>query len=283
MRRDFDRSALFSFRRFRSTCSVKLGKARQSLIVQSDEKHLSALDRTMKIPAMKFWKKRTDDRSSIVSAPQNLSLFNGGLWRAEEGRRRGREWEAERIQDTARWNADQQRGQQAQRWSTQQQRPLVDVRTAEERRLADDLERDRLQREHIAEERRREEEKQRAARELRQQSASTQTIRQLRDLIREKHRLDHYVWNKRGVLSADRPIIMEDCGRADVALKQIYDIVGAWGPDQFRDQEEWLVAKRIKDSINRQRERDQHPDWCSIPPWERDDNGESRIYDLSPY
>ena len=106
----------------------------------------------------------------------------------------------------------------------------------------------------------------------RQQNASAESVRRLRGLIRERYRLDLYVWSKRNVQKANQKIIVEDCAKADTILQEIYFIVGSWEQDLF-DPEEWKTARKIKESLLRP---NIHAVWTSVPPWdyEEDDEGE---------
>ena len=101
----------------------------------------------------------------------------------------------------------------------------------------------------------------------RQRNASAESVRRLRELVREKYRLDVYVWSKRDVLRANQKIIMGDCKKADAILQEIYYIINAWEEDLF-DAEEWKVAKKIKESLS---QTDQHAIWVSQPPWDREE------------
>lgn len=104
----------------------------------------------------------------------------------------------------------------------------------------------------------------------RQQNASKDTVRRLRELIRERYRLDIYIWSKRKVKRANRKIIEAKCEKSDAILQEIYFIVEAWEEDLF-EPEDWKVARKIKESIL---QKDQHPIWGDIPPWDRGEDGE---------
>lgn len=93
-----------------------------------------------------------------------------------------------------------------------------------------------------------EEQRQRAEAEERKikqvQNASAENVRYLRGLIREKYRLDIYVWSKRKVQKANRKLIMKDCLKADAILQEIYFIVNAWD-EKFFEPEVSFLAKGI--------------------------------------
>lgn len=105
----------------------------------------------------------------------------------------------------------------------------------------------------------------------RKRNASAESVRRLRELIREKYRLDIFVWKERDALEADRDIIMAEYAKADRILQEIYFIVNAWDEDLF-DAEEWKVAKKIRESLEK---TDQHAIWGDIPPWDRPETGET--------
>lgn len=102
--------------------------------------------------------------------------------------------------------------------------------------------------------------------------ASRESVRKVRQLIRERYQLDLYVWQKRGVLSANRPMVMESCVKADKILQQIYFIVNSWEQDAF-EPKEWDVAKTIKEHLSHE---DRHAIWQTLPPWERDDGNQAQ-------
>lgn len=101
-------------------------------------------------------------------------------------------------------------------------------------------------------------------------TASKDTVRRLRELIRERYRLDIYIWSKRKVKRANRKIIEVKCEKSDAILQEIYFIVEAWEEDLF-EPEDWKVARKIKESIL---QKDQHAIWGDIPPWDCGEDGE---------
>ena len=104
------------------------------------------------------------------------------------------------------------------------------------------------------------------SREQRMHNASTQNIRRLRGLIREKYRLDVYVWNKRGVQKAMRPTIKQEAWKSDAILQEILFIVNAWREDQFAADGAWELANKIKDMLTES--EDQHLLWRDVEPWD---------------
>ncbi|KAK5116992.1 hypothetical protein LTR62_006713 [Meristemomyces frigidus] len=101
----------------------------------------------------------------------------------------------------------------------------------------------------------------------REQNASKESVRQVRRLIREKYRLDIYLWGKRTVQKSVKPTIMEKCKKADDILKRIIFIVDDWTEELFDEGDEWELAKMIKRGIPRP--GDDHVLWETSPPWDK--------------
>lgn len=124
-------------------------------------------------------------------------------------------------------------------------------------------------------EQRREAEERRTERIIaeRKDNASTRNVRRLRRLIREKYQLDVYIWNKRYVQRALRPHILQQATKSDAILQEIIFIVNEWTRDAFEDPEEWRLAKKIQEEL--ERGGSQTMLWADLPPWdERRENGE---------
>jgi hypothetical protein len=118
--------------------------------------------------------------------------------------------------------------------------------------------------------RKREEEREEEERKKRlemQRDASRESVRKVRRLIRNRYRLDLYVWNMRDVLKANRPLILKSCEKSDRILQHIYFIVNSWEREAF-DEREWEVARTIKDILSH---TERHAVWGDQPPWGRDD------------
>ncbi len=127
-----------------------------------------------------------------------------------------------------------------------------------------------MQRQLVMEAERMERREQERVRMEREQNAGALNIARLRALARERYRLDVRIWNKRDVLPADQHIILRDCKKADETLDRIYDIVSNWDQKDFGDDDEWKLAKTIKDQLLR---KDQHIRWTDTPPWEWNEDG----------
>lgn len=94
---------------------------------------------------------------------------------------------------------------------------------------------------------------------------STTSIRELRGLIRDKYRRDVYVWSKRGVQVAMRPVILAEAKRSDALLSTILAIVKTWDRDSFGP-EEWQLARKIK--MNLIESEGRYVLWKDSPPWD---------------
>lgn len=102
---------------------------------------------------------------------------------------------------------------------------------------------------------------------MRLQTISTDTLRQLRDLIRTRYELDVEIWSLRKVRKPDRPIVEEKMERADAVLSEIFAIVRAWNStEKSWTKSEWEKAKDIQKRILADGKRQ----WSSNPPWEDD-------------
>lgn len=106
------------------------------------------------------------------------------------------------------------------------------------------------------------------------QNASAENINHLRGLMRERYRLDVWIWNHRDTPEANRPFIFEVCIKADEVLNQICSIVKQWDPSDFggQESEEWRMADAIKATVL---DHGQRVMWTQMPPWElNDDEGD---------
>lgn len=96
-------------------------------------------------------------------------------------------------------------------------------------------------------------------------NSSTDYIRRVRELIRQKYALDVYVWSMRDTLESNRELIMESGKQSDDILNEIYTIVSGWERDLFKA-DEWMVVKEIRAGVMRCTKEDP---WQAVPPWYR--------------
>ncbi|KAK4552630.1 hypothetical protein LTR86_010274 [Recurvomyces mirabilis] len=177
--------------------------------------------------------------------------------RAEENARQERAVAQERIRQDrlADEQARARRDRVAEEQRAQQQDRLAAQRRAKQRKL------------EAAEEK--EKQERLAAEEVlifRKQNASVENVRHVRDLIREKYRLDIEIWSRRRRQVDARFKIEEETRKADAILEEIISIVSDWDNDIFDKPEEWDMAEEIKNGIPKLDEP--YVLWRNSPPWD---------------
>jgi hypothetical protein len=96
---------------------------------------------------------------------------------------------------------------------------------------------------------------------------NTETLRELRELIRIRYELDVKIWSLRKVRKPDRPMIEEDMERADALMAEIMEIIRAWeGSEAWWSKNEWEQVEQIIDKMNADGKRR----WMGNAPWEED-------------
>lgn len=102
-------------------------------------------------------------------------------------------------------------------------------------------------------------------RQIRLRRSNPESLRRLRGLIRQRYEKDINVWNRRNVLQADRDLVMTEGRKADLLLVEIKQIVECWNKADGWTDEEWKVAKRIKECLAHgdQRMWEEHPPWAA--------------------
>lgn len=108
-----------------------------------------------------------------------------------------------------------------------------------------------------------------------QQNCSTDVVRRLRELIRERYALDIELWAKRDTHRANYPMIMPKCKKADEILQEIYWIVNSWDEKSFTD-EEWDMIEKIRACLRTKQTENEPAYWQSLPPWARDQSERNR-------
>jgi hypothetical protein len=197
--------------------------------------------------------------------------------RAEEERVRQQQERQRQIAEQAererRLAADQ--AQQNQRLAAEQahQQRMAAQYEREQRIMAEQEQHRRQALEREARDRRNQEAEREQRKLERQQNAGLANIAELRTLIREKYRLDVWIWSQRRigkVQKANRKIILVECKKADDLMKRIYAVVQGWEEDLFPDKDEWIIAESIKRLLLR---KEQHVVWCETPPWDCGEDG----------
>ncbi|KAF2650704.1 hypothetical protein K491DRAFT_697044 [Lophiostoma macrostomum CBS 122681] len=103
------------------------------------------------------------------------------------------------------------------------------------------------------------------------QKVTAEELRELRELIRHKYKLDVYIWGKRNVKEFSRPEVEEKMRQADAALDAIQNRVEGWDKNElFGSDTEYRkfveVKRRVMDEGKAR--------WMDTPPWDiPDQNG----------
>ena len=118
---------------------------------------------------------------------------------------------------------------------------------------------------------RREQERKRAIQK--EQNCSRESVGRLRKLLRDRYRLDVWIWSRRRTPQGNQHLILKKCEEANDILQQIYAIVSDWDEPSFRnadEPDEWKMAEAIKKIVE---DKDQHVDWVKTPPWAYKEDG----------
>ena len=132
-----------------------------------------------------------------------------------------------------------------------------------ERKEKQRLEEERIER--LKCERRERERKKRDNERIKLQTVSPDTLRSLRELIRERYELDVEIWSLRNVRRPDRWIVEKKMDKADAILLKIFSIVHAWdGTEGSWTAIEWNQAKQIQGRVLAEGKRW----WAGNAPWD---------------
>lgn len=135
-----------------------------------------------------------------------------------------------------------------------------DAQRQEDQRRHKEKERYRIECERIAAEKRVED-----ARLHRLKKASPDTLRTLRELIRNRYELDVKIWGLRHVRKPDQPIVQAKMDKADAIMDEILGMVEVWADNNNGDwtAEEWdkvqIIQRRLREGGYRV--------WANNPPW----------------
>ena len=180
-----------------------------------------------------------------------MLFFNKTKKKLEEERQ-----ERQRLENEL---AERQRKEQLERQEMEQfhQRQMEQaMQQLENTRLAQEqLERQEKERQIIEWEKRQIEEKrlqreaqQRQEKQRKIKEASPETLRSLRELIRDKYRLDVEIWGLRGARKPDRWVVEQKMEKADAVMQEIMAMVGLWedNRDESWDPAEWERVQDIR-------------------------------------
>ncbi|KAH7073279.1 hypothetical protein FB567DRAFT_537431 [Paraphoma chrysanthemicola] len=177
-------------------------------------------------------------------------------WRKEKARQ---EEERQKMQHQMMLEREDNRRREEERQRAEVERQ----RAAEESRLRaqENEERKRriIQEKQIAD-RKLEEEKR-----LRIKQASSETLRDLRELIRDRYELDVKIWGLRGARKPDHPIVQKKMVKSDAVMEEILHMVSLWGDNSDNN---WNPVEWEKVNIIRTKLEDGgHRVWANDPPW----------------
>lgn len=106
-------------------------------------------------------------------------------------------------------------------------------------------------------------------------NTSSESLYQLRDLIRQRYQLDVKIWGMRNVLRGNQKIVINLGKEADAILLQIYNTVEQWDEAAFQGHpREWQIASQIKEGITNSNPRwwENNPPWADEPERQRNDH-----------
>ena len=98
----------------------------------------------------------------------------------------------------------------------------------------------------------------------RREKISTEEIRELRELIRQRYALDLRLWSHRTVNTHNEEPIMKKARQADALMLKIRAIVTSMDKRKyFETDEEWRVFAEIRNAVMEDGKRE----WVKNPPW----------------
>ncbi|KAH7078750.1 hypothetical protein BKA63DRAFT_250499 [Paraphoma chrysanthemicola] len=199
--------------------------------------------------------------------------------RRKHQRRQQEEWRKEQArQDEERWNEQNRVEEERQEMQRQVMQEREENRRREEERQRAEVERQRAVEENRRRAQENEERKRRIIQErqiadrkleeekrLRIKQASPETLRDLRELIRDRYELDVKIWGLRGARKPDHPIVQKKMEKSDAVMEEILHMVSLWGDnsDNSWNPVEWekvnIIRKKLEDGGHRV--------WANDPPW----------------
>lgn len=149
----------------------------------------------------------------------------------------------------------------ARRFQEAEERAAVIQREAELERAK------RADQKRIEMQRKMDDDRQKAIRDSKLATGSPETLRDLRELIRDKFELDVRIWGLRGARKPNRPIVEKKMEKSDGVMEEILYMVGLWGDnsDNRWSDEEWERVELIRQKLH----EGGHIKWAtSQKPWE---------------
>ncbi|KAN0102783.1 hypothetical protein V8E51_011096 [Hyaloscypha variabilis] len=95
--------------------------------------------------------------------------------------------------------------------------------------------------------------------------SSPETLRDLRELIRNRFQMDVEIWGLRSARKPDRPKVLEKMAIADAIMDEILTTISTWEnqKDGNWTNEEWVRVQEIKERLQSDGKRV----WEDNPPW----------------
>jgi len=95
--------------------------------------------------------------------------------------------------------------------------------------------------------------------------SSPETLRDLRELIRNRYQMDVEIWGLRRARKPDRPKVLEKMVIADAIMEEILTTISTWENQQDGNwnDEEWDRVQEIKERLQKDGKRV----WEGNPPW----------------
>jgi hypothetical protein len=213
-------------------------------------------------------KDRFSALQKAVGLKDKMGLFNSNKKKLAEALEAQQRLEDEIVTRKRKEVAEKERMEALHKQQMEQTRlQLEQTRLAREKlerdentRRAQEYERQRIEKERLEREARARRDAQRKIKE-----ASPETLRNLRELIRNKYQLDVEIWRLRGARKPDRWIVESKMEKADAVMSEIRAMVGVWTDNSDRrwDPEEWEKVQDIRRRLDSSGIRN----WAEEPLW----------------
>lgn len=235
----------------------KLEEERQLRQRLTNELAAQRRDNSLRQERMQQQHERNLERAAIEESLQQAQVREAHereMWRVEQQLRNARivqeelkRQEEEREEEFKRQEAERVR-KEAEREKQEAERRYVEL-------LNQERENQRLERE----------ERERQKRQRKLMEASPETLRSLRELIREKYHLDIEIWGLRGTRKANHWIVEQKMEKADAVFAEIMDMVRMWEhqTDGAWDAAEWERVQDIRTRLQTGGVRI----WADNPVW----------------
>jgi hypothetical protein len=137
---------------------------------------------------------------------------------------------------------------------------IADIRDREDARIAEELKKQLLEDRAIQDAK-----DKRNAKLKKMKESSPETLRDLRELIRNRYQMDVEIWGLRSARKPDRPKVLEKMVVADAIMEEILTTISTWENQQDGNwtDEEWERVQEIKERLQSDGKRV----WEGNPPW----------------